>query len=203
MLATTDRTMFRQRPQRGCRDFETIAAILDEALSCTVSFVEDGRPVGMPTTHWRVGERLFFHGAFASRLGKAMAAGLDLCVTVTLVDGLVLARSAFHHSMNYRSVVLFGRADEVADPAEKAMAFDVLVDKMAPGRSAAVRPPTEKELAATRVLAMPIAEGSAKMRSGPPVDDAADMTWPVWAGVVPIRQERGEAVADREAAAFA
>lgn len=195
MLARTQRTTLQRRPQRGSYDFDAVAAILDEALSCTVSFVEEGRPVGIPTTHWRVGERLFFHGAFASRLGKAMAGGLDLCVTVTLVDGLVLARSAFHHSMNYRSVVLFGRAEEVVDSSVKAAAFQVLIDKMAPGRFAAVRPPTEKELAATRVLALPIAEASAKMRSGPPVDDETDMTWPVWAGVIPVRQERGEAVA--------
>ncbi|EME71961.1 flavin-nucleotide-binding protein [Paramagnetospirillum caucaseum] len=196
MLARTDRTTFRQRPQRGSFDPAVIAAILDEALVCTVAFVEDGRPVGIPTTHWRMGDRVLFHGGQGSRLAKAMAAGAELCITATLVDGMVLARSAFHHSMNYRSVVLFGRAVEVTDPAEKEAAFAALIDKLAPGRSAAVRPVTAKELAATRLLALAITEGSAKTRSGPPVDDEADISWPVWAGVVPVMQARGEPVAD-------
>ncbi|WP_096700977.1 pyridoxamine 5'-phosphate oxidase family protein [Magnetospirillum sp. 15-1] len=196
MLARTDRTTFRQRPHRGSLDSELIAAILDEALTCTVAFVDDGRPVSIPTTHWRVGDRVLFHGAMGSRLAKTMAAGAELCVTVTLVDGLVLARSAFHHSMNYRSVVLFGQAGEVTDPAEKEAAFATLIEKLAPGRYPQVRPPSLKELAATRLLALPIAEGSAKVRSGPPVDDEDDMGWPVWAGVVPVRLERGKPIAD-------
>lgn len=196
MLAATERTTFRQRPQRGSHDPQLIAAILDEALTCTVAFVDDGRPVSMPTTHWRMGGRVLFHGGMGSRLGKVMAAGVELCVTATLVDGLVLARSAFHHSMNYRSVVLFGRTEEITDSAEKEAAFAALIEKLTPGRYAAVRPPTAKELAATRLLALPIAEGSAKMRSGPPVDDAADMSWPVWAGVVPVTVLKGEPVAD-------
>jgi nitroimidazol reductase NimA-like FMN-containing flavoprotein (pyridoxamine 5'-phosphate oxidase superfamily) len=196
MLASTERTTLRQRPQRGSHDPQLMAAILDEALSCTVAFVDDGRPVSIPTTHWRVGDRVLFHGGMGSRLGKAMAAGAELCVTVTLVDGLVLARSAFHHSMNYRSVILFGRALEITDPAEKEAAFVALIEKLAPGRYAGVRPPTDKELAATRLLALPIAEGSAKIRSGPPVDDVDDMSWPVWAGVVPVTQVKGEPIAD-------
>lgn len=200
MLARTDRTTFRQRPHRGSLDPEIIAAILDEALTCTIAFIDEGRPVSIPTTHWRMDDRVLFHGAMGSRLAKAMAAGAELCVTATLVDGLVLARSAFHHSMNYRSVVLFGQAVEVTDPAEKEAAFVALIEKLAPGRYAAVRPPTPKELAATRLLALPIAEGSAKIRSGPPVDDEDDMGWPVWAGVVPLRLERGEPIADKAAA---
>jgi len=200
MLARTDRTTFRQRPQRGSHDPAAIAAILDEALTCTVAFVDDDRPVSMPTTHWRMGDRVLFHGGQGSRLAKAMAAGAELCVTATLVDGLVLARSAFHHSMNYRSVVLFGQAEEVSDPADKAAAFAALIEKLAPGRYGSVRPPNDKELAATLLLALPIAEGGAKTRSGPPVDDAADMSWPVWAGVVPVMTVRGEPIADPGAA---
>jgi nitroimidazol reductase NimA-like FMN-containing flavoprotein (pyridoxamine 5'-phosphate oxidase superfamily) len=172
-----------------------MAAILDEALVCTVAFVEEGRPVSIPTTHWRMGDRVLFHGGQGSRLATAMAAGAELCVTVTLVDGLVLARSAFHHSMNYRSVVLFGQAVEIADRGEKEAAFAALIEKLMPGRYGAVRPPTEKELAATLLLALPITEGGAKIRSGPPVDDEADMSWPVWAGVVPVSMVRGEPVA--------
>lgn len=194
MLASTERTTFRQRPQRGSHDPDLMAAILDEALTCTIAFVDEGRPVSIPTTHWRMGDRVLFHGGMGSRLGKVMAAGAELCVTVTLVDGLVLARSAFHHSMNYRSVVLFGQAVEVTDPTEKEAAFVALIEKLAPGRYAGVRPPTDKELAATRLLALPMAEGSAKIRSGPPVDDAEDMSWPVWAGVVPVMTVRGESV---------
>lgn len=194
MLASTERTTFRQRPQRGSHDPDLMAAILDEALTCTIAFVDEGRPVSIPTTHWRMGDRVLFHGGMGSRLGKVMAAGAELCVTVTLVDGLVLARSAFHHSMNYRSVVLFGQAVEVTDPTEKEAAFVALIEKLAPGRYAGVRPPTDKELAATRLLALPMAEGSAKIRSGPPVDDAEDMSWPVWAGVVPVMTVRGEPV---------
>ena len=195
MLAKTDRTTFRQRPQRGSFDPQAVAAILDEALSCTIAFVEENRPVSIPTTHWRMGDRVLFHGGQGSRLAKAMAAGAELCVTATLVDGLVLARSAFHHSMNYRSVVLFGRAEEITDPVEKAAAFAALIEKLMPGRYSQVRPPNDKELAATRLVALPITEGGAKVRSGPPVDDEEDMSWPVWAGVVPVKLERGEPVA--------
>lgn len=194
MLVQTDRTTFRQRPQRGSYDPTVMAAILDEALSCTVSFVDDGRPVSIPTIHWRLGERVLFHGGMGSRLGKAMAAGAELCVAVTLVDGLVLARSAFHHSMNYRSVVLFGKAEEMTEPQDKEAAMAALIEKLTPGRYPSVRPPTAKELAVTRVLALPITEGAAKARSGPPVDDEADMTWPVWAGVVPVMTVKGEPV---------
>ncbi|KIL99898.1 Pyridoxamine 5'-phosphate oxidase [Paramagnetospirillum magnetotacticum MS-1] len=196
MLTKTDRTTLRQRPHRGSHDFEAMAAILDEALACTISFVDEGRPVSIPTTHWRMGGQVLFHGGQGSRLAKVMAAGAELCVTVTLVDGLVLARSAFHHSMNYRSVILFGQAVEVTDPVEKAAAFAALIEKLSPGRYSQVRPPTDKELAATKLLALSMTEGSAKMRSGPPVDDEADLSWPVWAGVVPVRMIRGKPVAE-------
>ena len=195
MLAQTDRTTLRQRPQRGSYDRDTVAAILDEAVSCTIAFVEDGRPVCIPTIHWRVGDRVLFHGGMGSRLGKAMAAGAQLCVTVTIVDGLVLARSAFHHSMNYRSVILFGQASEVTDETAKEAAFVALIEKLSPGRYGQVRPVNARELAATRLLALSIGEGSAKIRSGPPVDDEADMDWPVWAGVQPLTLVRGEKVA--------
>lgn len=195
MPEPTSRTTFRQRPQRGSHDFDTLAAILDEAPNCVVSFIVDDRPFGIPTIHWRLGDRVLFHGAHGSRLAKAMAAGAELCVTATLVDGLVLARSAFHHSMNYRSVMVFGRAEEITDPAEKEAALAALIEKLTPGRYASVRPPSAKELAVTKVLALPIAEGSAKTRSGPPVDDEADMSWPVWAGVVPVGLVKGEPAA--------
>ncbi len=200
MLARTDRTTLRQRSHRGSYDEADIYAILDEAPACTVAFVEDGRPVGIPTAHWRIGDRLYVHGGMGSRLGRAMAAGAELCVTVLLVDGLVLGRSAMHHSMNYRSVVLFGRAEEVTDPAAKEAALAALIEKLSPGRYPHVRPPTAKELAITRVLSLTIAEGAAKARSGPPVDDAGDMDRPVWAGVLPLSLARGEPVADPQLA---
>lgn len=191
MLTQTPRSTIHQRSQRGHYDRVTIYAVLDEALVCHVGFVADGQPVVIPTSHWRVGERLFFHGGQGSRLARVLATSDEVCVSVALVDGLVLARSAFHHSINYRSVVLFGRPEPVEDPEAKAAAFAILIDKLAPGRSAAVRSPTAKELAATRVSALPIAEGSAKLRAGLPVDSASDLTWPVWAGVIPVATVRG------------
>lgn len=194
MPIQTERTTFRQRPQRGSHDDAMIAAILDEAISCTIAFVEDDRPVSIPTIHWRLGGHVLFHGGMGSRLGKAMAAGAELCVTATIVDGLVLARSAFHHSMNYRSVIIFGRAHEISDLAEKERAFAALIEKLSPGRYPQVRPPTDNELTATRLLALPLTEGSAKIRSGPPVDNDEDMSWPVWAGVQPLALVRGEPV---------
>jgi nitroimidazol reductase NimA-like FMN-containing flavoprotein (pyridoxamine 5'-phosphate oxidase superfamily) len=191
MLTKTPRSTPRAKPDRVVYDRAAAYAILDEALVCHVGIVVDGSPVVMPTTHWRVGDRLFFHGGHASRLAKVMAFGAPLSVTVTLVDGLVLARSALRHSMNYRSVVLFGTAREVADPQVKAAAFVVLIEKVAPGRAAHVRPITAKELAATKVLEFEIGEGSVKSRSGPPMDLEGDLTWPVWAGVVPLVTHRG------------
>lgn len=195
MLQKSARATPHMKADRVSFDREAAYRILDEALTCSVAFVEGGAPVVIPTIHWRLGDRLYFHGSRASRLGQTMAGGQALCVSVTLVDGLVLARSAFHHSMNYRSVVLFGLAAEVTEPKQKRAAFDVLLEKIAPGRKDAVRPVNDKELAATRLLALPIVEGSVKTRQGPPVDAEADLAWPVWAGVVPLSLIRGEPVA--------
>ncbi|MDR3435663.1 pyridoxamine 5'-phosphate oxidase family protein [Telmatospirillum sp.] len=196
MLQKTPRSTPRVKADRVVFDRDLANSILDEALICHVGFVGDHAPIVIPTIHWRLSDRLFFHGSRGGRLNGVMAAGQDLCVTVTLVDGLVLARSAFHHSMNYRSVVLFGQAVEVDDGTEKKRAFDALMEKMAPGRSPHVRPPNDKELAATRLLAMTIDEGSVKVRSGPPIDSPDDLSWPVWAGVLPLSLAIGHPIAD-------
>ncbi|HKO55851.1 MAG TPA: pyridoxamine 5'-phosphate oxidase family protein [Thermoanaerobaculia bacterium] len=183
----TERTTVRRLPKRGLYDREIIHAILDEALICHVGFVVDGAPVVIPTIHTRVDDTLYFHGSAASRMLRSLRGGVEACVTVTLLDGLVLARSAFHHSMNYRSAVVFGTAREVTDAAEKWRALEALVEHVARGRSADVRPPNEKELRQTLVLALPIEEASAKVRTGGPVDDDEDYALPIWAGVLPLR----------------
>jgi len=193
----TSRTTVRRLPARAAYDRETIYAIVDEALICHVGFVVDGQPVVIPTIHWRDGDTLYFHGSGASRMLKSLRDGVAACVTITLLDGLVLARSAFHHSMNYRSVVIFGKAQEVTDEAEKVRVLEILVERIAAGRSAEVRAPNEKELRQTLVLALPLSEASAKTRSGPPIDDDEDYGLPVWAGVIPMRLERGAAIKDR------
>ncbi|MFL5305038.1 MAG: pyridoxamine 5'-phosphate oxidase family protein [Polyangia bacterium] len=163
-----------------------IDAILDEGVVCFVGIAAEASPVVIPMAYGRRGDELILHGAQASRLLRAGAAGTPLCVTVTLIDGLVLARSAFHHSLNYRSVVLFGVARELTDGDEKAAALAAVVEHLLPGRFAAVRPPNAKELAATRVLAVPIDTASAKRRTGGPLDDAEDEGWPCWAGEIPL-----------------
>jgi len=196
MLQNTARTAPRTKSDRMSFDRQEAYGILDEALVCHVGFLAEGSPAVMPTIHWRMGDRLYFHGSHGSRMAKAMAAGQDLCVTVTLVDGLVMARSAFHHSMNFRSVVLFGQAEDVTDPGEKAKAFDALMEKVAPGRKDHLRPTTDKEINATKLLALTISEGSVKSRKGPPGDADGDETWPVWAGVVPLTLTAEEPVAD-------
>jgi nitroimidazol reductase NimA-like FMN-containing flavoprotein (pyridoxamine 5'-phosphate oxidase superfamily) len=183
-------------PKRGSFDRERIHAILDEALICHVGFVVDGAPVVIPTIHWREGDLLYFHGSAASRMLRSLRNGVEACVTVTLLDGLVLARSAFHHSMNYRSVVVFGTAREVTGREEKLRALDALVEHVVRGRSAEVRGPNEAELRQTLVLALPIEEASAKIRTGGPVDDEEDYALPVWAGVVPCRLTFGSAFTD-------
>lgn len=195
VLEMTDRTKVRRLPKRGNYDRETIHAILDEALVCHVGFVVDGAPVVIPTIHWREDDTLYVHGSAASRMLRSLKGGVDACVTVTLVDGLVLARSAFHHSMNYRSVVVFGKAREVTGD-EKISALDSLVEHVMKGRSRDVRPPNEIELKQTMVLALPLAEASAKIRTGGPVDDEEDYALPIWAGVVPLTLTRGEPIAD-------
>ena len=186
VLEQTDRTRIHRLPQRGDYDRETIHAILDEALICHVGFVSGGRPVVIPTIHTRVGEHLYFHGSPAAGMLRTLTAGGEACVTVTLLDGLVLARSAFHHSMNYRSVVVFGKAEEVTERDEKLCVLAALVEHVCRGRSADARGPTEKELKQTIVLRLPIAEASAKIRTGPPADDAEDYALPIWAGVLPL-----------------
>lgn len=196
-IPVTGRTQVRRLPKRGHYDRETIHAILDEALICHVGFVVDGSPVVIPTIHWREADTLYVHGSSASRMLRSLKGGVEACVTVTLLDGLVLARSAFHHSMNYRSVVVFGKAREV-DGDEKLRALDSLVEHVMPGRSRDVRPPNETELRATTVLALPLEEASAKIRTGGPVDDDEDYALPVWAGVVPMRLTRGEPLADEQ-----
>ncbi|HEX6086479.1 MAG TPA: pyridoxamine 5'-phosphate oxidase family protein [Thermoanaerobaculia bacterium] len=196
VLEMTDRTKVRRLAKRGSYDRETIHAILDEALVCHVGFVVDGAPVVIPTIHWREGDTLYVHGSAASRMLRSLKGGVDACVTVTLVDGLVLARSAFHHSMNYRSVVVFGKAREVTD-GEKISALEGLVEHVMKGRSRDVRQPNEIELKQTLVLALPLEEASAKIRTGGPVDDEEDYALPVWAGVVPLKLTRGEPIADQ------
>jgi nitroimidazol reductase NimA-like FMN-containing flavoprotein (pyridoxamine 5'-phosphate oxidase superfamily) len=194
----TDRSTVRRLPKRASYDAPAIHAILDEALVAHVGFAIDGKPFVIPMNYGRSGDTLFLHGSAASRLAKSLAQGIDVCVEVTLLDGLVLARSAFHHSMNYRSVVLYGTARAVVDQAEKLDALRVISDHIIPGRWEHVRGPNENEMRATTVLELQITEASAKVRTGPPVDDAEDYALPVWAGVIPIRVQAGEPVADEQ-----
>lgn len=196
MTLKTDRTTVRRMPKRGVYDRPTIEAILDEALICHVGFVADGQPVVIPTIHARLGETLYFHGSAASRMLRTLKDGVPVCVTATILDGLVLARSAFNHSMNYRSVVVFGSAREVTDADEKSRALEAVVEHVVAGRSRDVRSPNEKELKATLVLALPIDEASAKIRTGPPVDDEADYAMQTWAGVLPLALTPGAPVPD-------
>jgi uncharacterized protein len=184
--APTDRTRVRRVPQRGIYDRETIDAILDEALISHMGFVHEGQPVVIPTLHARLGDRLFLHGSAASRMLRTLEQGVPVCATATLVDGLVLARSAFHHSVNYRSVVVFGQATPV-EPESRIQVLELFTEKLVPGRWADVRPPTRQELKGTNVLSLPLDEASAKVRTGPPIDDDEDYDLPVWAGVLPIR----------------
>ena len=197
----TDRTTVRRLPKRASYDRAAVEAILDEALICHVGFVVDGSPFVIPTIHTRVGGTLYFHGSAASRMLRSLRDGVDACVTVTLLDGLVLARSAFHHSMNYRSAVVFGKAREVIEREEKLRVLDALVEHVCRGRSAEVRPPNESELKQTLVLALPITEASVKIRTGPPIDDEDDYALGVWAGVLPMRLVPGEPIADERSRA--
>ena len=180
----TERTTVRRLPERAAYDRATVHAILDEGFVGHVGFVVDGQPIVVPTGYARVGETLYLHGSTGSRLG--LRPDMDVCVTVTLVDGLVLARSAFHHSMNYRSVMAIGRTRPVRDPEEKDAVLRALVEHIVPGRGAAVRGPGRRELAATAVLALPLEEVSAKVRTGPPKDDEEDHELPIWAGTLPL-----------------
>ena len=195
-MEPTPRTTVRRLPKRGNYDRQVINTILDEGLICHVGFVVDGAPVVIPTIHTRVGDTLYFHGSVASRMLRSLREGVPACVTVTLLDGLVIARSAFHHSMNYRSVVVFGAAREVSDVDEKARALTAIVEHVVPGRSADARGPNDSEMKATLVLALPLDEASAKIRTGGPVDDEEDYASNIWAGVLPFRTVPQEAVPD-------
>jgi uncharacterized protein len=188
--APSPRTTVRRQRQRGVYDPTTIEAVLDEALICHVGAVVDGAPVVLPTVHARRGRTLYLHGARANALLRA-GDGAEVCVTATLVDGLVLARSAFHHSVNYRSVVVRGPARAVTDPDEQRSALEALVDHVAPGRSRETRAPSDEELRATLVLAVGLDEASAKGRTGPPIDEPEDHALPHWAGELPLRLEAG------------
>jgi uncharacterized protein len=200
--APTARSRVRRVPGRADYDRATIDAILDEALVCHVGFVgEDRQPYVIPTLHVRVGDVVYLHGSAASRLVRVLGAGTPACLTATLVDGLVLARSAFHHSLNYRSAVVLGEARVVESADERARVLEALMERFAPGRWGEVRTPSRQELKATRVLALSLDEASAKARTGPPVDDEADYDLPVWAGVVPLAIARGAPQADPRLAA--
>jgi uncharacterized protein len=194
--APSPRTRVRQMAKRGVYDRRAIEAILDEGLICHVGFAVGGKPVVIPTAYGRHDATLYLHGSAASRMMTALAAGTEVCVTVTILDGLVLARSAFHHSMNYRSVVVYGQPRVVAGETEKLAALRALSDHLVPGRWGAVRPPTRRELRVTTVVALALDEASAKVRRGPPIDDEGDYELPVWAGVLPLKLEVGEPLRD-------
>jgi uncharacterized protein len=185
-FAPTDRTQVKRLPKRGHYERETVCSILDTAFVCHVGFSVDGQPFVIPTNFGRSGDTLYLHGSAASRMLKTLSGGVPVCVTVTHVDGLVLARSAFHHSVNYRSVVILGKAQLVEDPAEKMQALRIFTEHVMKGRWSDVRIPTEQELKATIVLSLPLEEVSAKVRTGGPIDDEADYALPVWAGVLPL-----------------
>ena len=192
----TTRTQVKRLPKRGAYDRETVRKILDEAFVCHVGFVVDGQPYVIPTNFGRSGETLYLHGSAASRMLRTLSEGVPVCVTITLTDGLVLARSAFHHSVNYRSVVVLGTARLVVDPAEKMEALRLFTEHIMKGRWEEIRWPSEQEMKATTVLALPLEEVSAKVRMGGPIDDEEDYSLPVWAGVLPLPVVPAEPVAD-------
>jgi uncharacterized protein len=192
----TSRTRVTREPERAVYDREAAYRILDEGFLCHVGFVVDGQPFVIPTSYGRGGDNLYIHGSAASRMLRTLDRGVPVCVTVTLLDGLVLARSIFNHSMNYRSVVVLGRAVAVDDPQEKLAALRALSEHILPGRWDEVRQPNEKELRATLVMRLPIAEFSAKVRQGPAVDDEEDYSFPTWAGVIPLGMVAAEPIND-------
>jgi nitroimidazol reductase NimA-like FMN-containing flavoprotein (pyridoxamine 5'-phosphate oxidase superfamily) len=196
VLAPTTRTTVRRKRERGSNERVLIERVLDEGLMCHVGFAAEHGPVVLPMTYVRIADQLYIHGAAGNEMLRSLAGGVDVCVTVTLLDGLVFARSAFHHSMNYRCVVLFGRAERVTDVDELQKMAAALLDHLAPGRSADARKPTAEELRATLIVKLPITEGSAKVRTGGPIDDAEDLHLPVWAGEVPMRLEAGSPISD-------
>ena len=192
----TERTRVVREPQRGVYDRETIYRILDEGLVCHVGFCADGQPFVIPTLYARIGDAVYFHGSAASRMLRGVSEGANVCLTVTLTDGIVLARSVFNHSMNYRSVVALGKATLVDAPQEKLDA--AFTEKILPGRWRDARQPNEKELKSTSILRLPLTEASAKVRVGPPEDAAADYALPVWAGVIPLHVAAGAPVRDEK-----
>jgi len=194
--APSERTQLRRGAARARYRREEVRAILEEALYCHVGVCLGEQPAVIPTAYALIGDQLYLHGSTANRVFRALRDGAEACISVTLLDGLVLARSAFHHSVNYRSVVIYGRAREVGDPQEKRAAFDALIEHVVPGRSAEVRPANREEFLRTLVLAIPIDEASAKVRSGPPVDDEPDYALETWAGELPLRLVAGAPVPD-------
>ena len=197
----TPRTTLRRKPDRGSHDWETIAPILDEGIICHIAFEAGGQPYAIPTIYGRDGRTLYIHGSPVSRMLRSLAEGVPMCVTVTLVDGLVLARSVFHHSMNYRSVVVLGTARRVDARAEKLHALEVITDHLVPGRWGDARIPNERELRATLVLRMEIDEASAKVRPGGVADEPEDMDFPVWAGRLPLALVAGKPETDPDVTA--
>src|SRR5574343_1365643 len=188
--APSDRTRVRRKPERAHYDAGRIHAIVDAAVICHVAFQIDGMVHAIPTIHWREGDALYIHGAKASRMLQALTTG-QACITIALADGLVLARSAMHHSMNYRSVVVYGQFELVSEPAEKARSLRALIEGLYPGRWDSLRPINDKELNATSVLHISLAEASAKVRNSGVKDDDEDLDWPVWAGVIPLNTVLG------------
>ena len=195
-FTVTDRTRVVREAVRAVYDREAIYGILDEAITCHLGFAVDGQPFVIPTMFARIGDAIYFHGSAASRTLRGLTGGLPVCITVTLSDGLVLARSVFNHSMNYRSVVALGNATLIDEPAEKLAALRTFTEKLIPGRWSDARPPNEKELKATSILRLPLTEVSAKVRSGDVEDDAPDYELQVWAGVIPLRLIADEAIRD-------
>ena len=196
LLHATERTKLKRSPKRGSFDRGTIYKILDEAFVCHVGFTMDQRPFVIPTAYARVGDDLLIHGSTLSRMLRTLAMKVDVCVTVTLIDGLVLARSAFDHSMNYRSVMIFGKARVLIDRQDKVAALRAFTEQIIPRRWDEVRPPNVQELKATTVLMLPLQEVSAKIRTGAPIDNEQDYELDIWAGVIPLKLSAGEPIAD-------
>lgn len=198
LLPTSARTTVKRIPDRGQYDQETIYGIIDSHFLCHIGFIDQGTPFVIPTAYCRIGDFLYVHGSSKSRMMATLAAGADICVTITHMDGLVLARSAFHHSINYRSVVIMAKGEWVGDEAEKNNMFESFVEHVIPGRWAEVRWPNEQEMKATHVVKIPLSEASAKVRTGHPKDDAEDMEMNVWAGVLPLETTVGGPISDEK-----
>ena len=192
----SERTRVKRLHERGHYDHETVHAVIDAATFCHVGYVIDGQPYVTPTLHWRVGTRLYWHGSSASRMLRTVKEGVPACVTVALMDGLVLARSGFHCSVNYRSAMAFGTAQAITDDDEKVNVLEEFVEGLVPGHWAEMRPPNAQEIKATTVVGMEIDEASAKIRTGPPADDEEDYALPCWAGVIPVTQTIGAPIPD-------